>query len=254
MGVTDRDGKDRATGKTVLLFSGGMDSLMVAWLAKPDVLLYVRHGSRYEQAEASALTRLVAAEALPPGSLLHIDTLPLGRFERPDAIIPLRNLFFVALAAQYGERVLVGAMQGDRSLDKSAEFFQRTSDLLSYLHGPQHWCQPRTFFVNAPYQRETKTSLVRRYLAVGHDPALLRMSFSCYDPVESRQCGVCKPCFRKWVALRNNGIDTGGDFAAEPRSAPWLRDVWQKVLDGTYRTPQEDTEWQSAVAREGGLL
>ena len=33
-------GKQQATGKSVLLFSGGMDSLMFDYLMNPDVLLY----------------------------------------------------------------------------------------------------------------------------------------------------------------------------------------------------------------------
>ena len=34
-------GKQKVTGKSVLLFSGGMDSLMFDYLLKPDVLLYL---------------------------------------------------------------------------------------------------------------------------------------------------------------------------------------------------------------------
>ena len=34
-------GKQKVTGKTVLLFSGGMDSLMFDYLMNPDVLLYI---------------------------------------------------------------------------------------------------------------------------------------------------------------------------------------------------------------------
>ena len=38
--------------KSVLLFSGGMDSLCYAHLLKPDLLLYIPTGARYELTES----------------------------------------------------------------------------------------------------------------------------------------------------------------------------------------------------------
>ena len=90
--------KDAPKFKTVLLFSGGMDSLMMAHLLKPDVLLMFEHGQRYQDAEVDAVANL----PLPAEStLVRSRELHLARLERPDAIIPLRNLLFVALAATY---------------------------------------------------------------------------------------------------------------------------------------------------------
>ena len=44
-------GKEKPSGKTVLLFSGGMDSMIFDHLLKPDVLLYLPTGSKYEYIE-----------------------------------------------------------------------------------------------------------------------------------------------------------------------------------------------------------
>ena len=51
-------GKQKVTGKTVLLFSGGMDSLMFDYLLDPDVLLYIPTGSEYQDIESSKLRLL----------------------------------------------------------------------------------------------------------------------------------------------------------------------------------------------------
>ena len=241
------------TGKSVLLFSGGMDSLIAAWLVRPDVLLFLRHGQRYQQLEEQGLARLRAGGFLPPGArLVESDALRLGEFERAHAIIPLRNLLFVALAAQYGETVYLAAMSGDRSLDKSEGFFSRATDLLTFLYGAQHWCQGRVVRVQAAFPRWTKTEAVRHYLAAGHSAAALLASPSCYDPPGDRRhfaaCGWCKPCFRKWVALANNGVAVPyGYFGRDPWEAPWLADVTAQLEAGTYRGA-EDAEWLAALA------
>lgn len=246
-------GTDVPTGKSVLLFSGGMDSLMAAKLLQPDVVLYVMHRSRYEAEEVAALHRLVESGALRPSVFEWSSLDGLGAFARPDAIIPMRNLFFLALAAQYGERLYIGAMDGDRSLDKAPHFFGLVEEMFSYLYQEQHWCTGRRFEVLAPFRAETKTSLVRKYLGAGHPAALLLESFSCYAPVDARACGTCKPCFRKWVALENNGVPTAGLFVADPWTAGWLPACWPLVRAGTYRGA-EDADWVAALARKGVSL
>lgn len=248
--------RDVPTGKRVLLFSGGMDSFAAAWILRPDVLLFLPHGQRYEDAEREAVFRLSFSSLPPCSELVTADVLSLGRYERTDAIVPLRNLLFVSVAAQYGETIYMGAMSGDRSLDKSARFFEESGDLLTYLLGEQHWCQGRDVRVLAPFLSETKTSLVRRHLESGGPIDGLLIGMSCYDPIQSiaggsRHCGVCKPCFRKWVALENNRIyPATGYFAQDPWTAQWLPDVAAAVQAGTYRG-KEDADWRLALAARG---
>jgi 7-cyano-7-deazaguanine synthase len=228
-------GLDVPTGRTVLLFSGGMDSLMLAHLLNPHVLLYVRHGARYEAAELAGLERV---RRWLPGPVTFSD-LPLGHLERPDA--------------NHGEDIVVGAMDGDRSLDKSPEFFRMASELLTYLYGEQHWCVGREVRVRAPFKDRTKTQLVRSFVEAGGSPLALKASFSCYDPAGEQPCGQCKPCFRKWVALENNGIGTDGQWDAPPWEAPWLRAAWPRVAAGSYRGA-EDADWVAAMQRKGAVL
>lgn len=249
--------KNRPTGKRVLLFSGGLDSLCAAWLLKPDVLLFLKHGQRYESAESAAITWLQRRGQLPPQSqVVESTALQLGQFERPDAIIPMRNLLFVTVASLYGETVYLSAVDGDRSLDKSKPFFIHSSDLLTYLYGPQHWCEPRNIQVAAPFHHMTKTDMVRHYLQAGAPAAALLTGLSCYDMDKhearsARPCGICKACFRKWVALQNNGVEIpAGYFAAAPWTAPWLAEALPAVREGSYRG-REDGDWVRALDAVG---
>lgn len=184
-------------GKTVLLYSGGMDSWLIDKILKPDVKLYVNVNSRYAKAEVEKLPKDV-----------KVVNLDLSEWEREDAIIPLRNLYFVMVAANYGDNIVLGATAGDRVLDKSHAFATKASLMLSYLYQEQHWTNKRDIRVLLPFKDFTKTQLVEEYASQGGD--LLEAwqnSFSCYNPTENgRECWHCKPCYRKFVAFWMNGF------------------------------------------------
>lgn len=235
--------KSVATGKTVLLFSGGMDSVMMSHLLKPDILLVIPHGQKYEYQELASIRRLYETGLLPAECTLRYDrSLDLKRLERDDAIIPSRNLLFLTIAANYGETLYFGAMAGDRSLDKSQEFFELAEDMLTYLFQPQHWCEGRRFEILAPYKHKTKTQLLKDYLMAGLPSQAIYASYSCYEG-GSKPCGVCKPCFRKWVAMQGNNLNTDGYFKRYPGLADWLPEVVAQIrtLEG-YRGAVEDLE------------
>ena len=53
-------GKEQVRGKSVLLFSGGMDSLMINALLKPDILLNVCMNSTYDDRERETFPNLIS--------------------------------------------------------------------------------------------------------------------------------------------------------------------------------------------------
>lgn len=186
----------------VLLYSSGMDSWCARHLWRPDVCLYVDTGGRYADAEL---------ERLDDG--VDVVGLPMRQWEREDAIVPLRNLLFACLAAQYGgndgaTQVALAATAGDRTRDKSDEFAGRSSDLLSWLWGPQWWTPGKRVDVVLPWKQLTKAGLVGAYLAAGGDADALRdRTLSCYHPTPAGEhCGACKACARRWVAFAANGL------------------------------------------------
>jgi len=253
----DTKSKKVPSGKKVLLFSGGMDSLMMARVLKPDILLYINCGCEYQKAERKVLNQ-VALTAYSRAKLI-IKTYPLVEYERDDFILPARNSFFCTVASQYGEHIILGAMSGDRSNDKDEEFVKLQSKLLNYMYADQHWCDKHTFNIDIPYKQTTKSQLMKQYLKEKGQIGLLFLSVSCYAPNDiwdkkqqkyiAQPCGQCKPCVRKWIALVNNHIEIPeGYFLNNPYETSWLLDVVDKAKKHEYRGKDEDEELLYALS------
>jgi len=183
-------------GGKVLLYSGGMDSWLINKLWNPEIKLYIDSGSSYAKEEIKRLPKNV-----------EVVKLDLSPWEREDKIIPLRNLYFISVAANYGDEICLGATAGDRVLDKSYGFASKAGDLLTYLYQEQHWTEKREITVNLDYKQYSKTDLVFLYKAAGGDlEQAWDESFSCYHPTqEGKECWECKPCYRKFIAFWRNG-------------------------------------------------
>jgi 7-cyano-7-deazaguanine synthase in queuosine biosynthesis len=202
-------------GKTVLLFSGGMDSFAAAWLLKPDTLLYMDTGLPEQDAELSHIQSL----SLPPGSRLVVDDrVRLADQKLANEIVPMRNLFFAMAGAYYGSTVYLAALAGDTTRDKDMVFARTAEGLLRYVLGDPGKA-PATvpdgdFRLELPFKHLTKTELVRLYIVSGSDPSLLLDTRSCYGSGD-RECGRCRSCVRKFVALSNNCVPGATEHFAE---------------------------------------
>ena len=226
-------GKEKIRGKSVLLYSGGMDSLIIDHLLKPDILLNISMNSAYDERERESFPESVYEEGKE--IIFLNDVINLRQYERDDAIIPNRNAHLVLLASHYGETIWLGSVYGDRSFDKDQAFYDYMALLLDHMWAEQHWTEERNFKISSPFKNKTKTQLVLEFLEMdGTEEDLLR-SYSCYEGDE-KHCGHCKACFRKWVALENNAIITSdGYFKENPWDAPWLDEVLLQIFNGGYR-------------------
>ena len=197
--------------KKVLLYSGGMDSWLMSKLWNPDIKLYVNMHTRYSENE---MKKIKESES----DVTFVD-FPLGQWERDDAIVPLRNLYLCMVACNVtgseDVEILIGATAGDRVLDKSYEFVNKATDMLSYLYTPQHWIpEGKKVTVSIKYKDHTKTDLLREFAEQGGDlHEAFTKSFSCYDPIDGHECWHCKPCFRKFVSFASVGYDFPEDVA-----------------------------------------
>lgn len=186
----------------VLLFSGGLDSVALWYLLGKPAALYVHLGHRYEAAEVAAIDRLAAA--VPDLRPSCAEGPRLGHLEQPGGHIPHRNLLLAATAAAVTgtDHVMLGALLGEASPDKSAAFLRSASRALTASAG-------RPVRVSAPARRWTKTGLVRRWLAAHPDAArVVPLTRSCYSPDAVPECGSCPACFRRHVALYHVGLRT----------------------------------------------
>jgi 7-cyano-7-deazaguanine synthase in queuosine biosynthesis len=246
-------GRETVKGKSVLLFSGGMDSVMFDALLNPDVLLYAPTGSNYEDIESQKILELGKAGVFDTDKLVVLNKeLNLEAFERDDLIVPNRNAHLVLLASHFGETIYLGSVYGDRSFDKDKTFYGLMENLLNHMWSEQHWTEERKFTVTSPYKDTTKTELIAEYIEAGADVQNVLDSYSCYRG-EEQACGICKPCVRKAVSLICNDIAIPDDyFAQHPMSAPWIEEVLPQMVEGKYRG-REDAEFITAMKKSGYL-
>jgi 7-cyano-7-deazaguanine synthase len=239
--------KETLKNKSVLLFSGGMDSVMFDKLLNPDVLLYIPTGSVYESIETKKIHSLLELGVIDGSKLIIVDnTLDLNHFERDDMIVPNRNAYLVLLASHYGEKIYLGSVYGDRSYDKDKTFYILMENLLNHIWQEQHWTEKRIFSVESPYKHVTKTELIKLFLRAGGTEEDILESYSCYGG-HTQACGICKPCGRKAVSLVNNGINIpAGYYKNNPFTAKWIEDVKPLMEKGEYRG-REDKETLDAI-------
>lgn len=182
----------------VLLYSGGMDSWLIDKLWKPDVKIYININGSYSAREIESL----------PSDVMILD-FPLGQFEQPSKFVPLRNLYFLMLASNFGDEICLGATAGDwGSKDKTPEFFEMAEDMLNFLWGEQSKVAVgRKIHIETKYLYKFKNELVDEYLEQGGKVEdIAEGSFSCFNPIDGKPCMACKPCFRKYVCLKDRGM------------------------------------------------
>lgn len=222
----------------ILLYSGGMDSYLIDKLWKPDRRIYVDMHTRYSQQEIDCIKKR-------RNDVEFID-FPLGQWEREDKIIPLRNLYLPMVICNItGDEdvdICLGATNSDRVLDKSEEYVEKATDLLSYLYQPQWWIpEGKKVRVNIDFKKYTKEDLLKMYMEQGGDlDKAYNESFSCYEPdEEGNVCHKCKPCFRKFVAFASVGYEFPEEVLR--KTIPYIgKEIIPQIEKGTYGRPTEE--------------
>ena len=222
--MTDMPDNSKAA---VILLSGGLDSMVVAALAREQGYavhaLSVDYGQRHRRELESArdigrrlgVTRHVE---LPldlrqfGGSALTDDIAVPKSGVEDDAIpvtyVPARNLVFLALTTAFAEAGGAGDIFiGVNALDYSGYPDCRPEFIASFAEtarlGTKQGVEGRPFTIHAPLQFMTKADIARECHRLGLDPA---WSWSCYDPApEGIACGVCDSC-----RLRRKGFAEAG--------------------------------------------
>lgn len=236
----------------ILLFSGGSDSVLISHLYNPDYLVYINLGGKYSKEE---IHKLKTGPFKDDPRLKIIDFELLGKYERQsDAILPLRNLYLPMIVCnefpedKYGDLdICLGATAGDRVLDKNPKFAQDATNLLTYLYSPQSWIpEGRKIRINVDYKKYTKTDMLKIYKEQGGDIQSLKDdSFSCYDPIDGKECmcrnGICKPCFRKYIAFKLNGATYKSEDDISVCEAI-KAEILPQIEAGTYGRGEEEKE------------
>lgn len=214
MNTTANDKQGAPRRPAVLLSSGGMDSFLVGRRLPPgSVHVFVDVQQKYRAKEHAAAAR-VADECT--AQFVPMDGAHIGAYEHPSGIIPFRNAELLLCAAQHGDHLYMGVLLGEINSDKSPEFLEAMERVLNISHRAQYWTEGRAFQIHTPLRGQTKSEAVRVYLHDERRPNLraLLATVSCYSASEGH-CGRCPSCFKRWVALTNNGV-TDPSFDDDP--------------------------------------
>ncbi|HEX9806837.1 MAG TPA: 7-cyano-7-deazaguanine synthase QueC [Alteraurantiacibacter sp.] len=212
--------------KAVILLSGGLDSMVVAGLARESGYaihaLTIDYGQRHrrelDSADAIAHQLGVARHVVLPLDLTQFggsaltDDIPVPKQgvgdEIPVTYVPARNLVFLALTTAFAEAS--GARDifiGVNALDYSGYPDCRPEFIASFAEtarlGTKAGVEGAPFTIHAPLQHMSKADIACEASRLGLDPAL---SWSCYDPTpEGLACGTCDSC-----RLRRKGFAEAG--------------------------------------------
>lgn len=192
-----------------LLFTGGLDSTALAWILRPEKLLFLDYGQRPAKGEERA-SRAVAKDL---GIKLDVERLDLSAFghgtmstsgtalssstEAPE-FWPYRNQMLITLAAMKyaGEpvsEILVGTVVGDDAHpDGKREFVSAADRLVELQSGVR---------VSAPAIGMTTLELVRK-AAVPR--SVLGWTFSCHTGEWA--CGSCRGCHKHRQVMECLGL------------------------------------------------
>lgn len=217
----------------VILYSGGLDSVILAAQYPDAQRVYFDMGTRYAQQEMARL----------PEDVIIDRTFNFADVERDDAIVPSRNLYLVTRAADYAHNIYMAVTSGDSIKDKDADFFRQAQALLNHMNDSWYGTG-QEIYLHTPLKKLSKSQAIAEYLENEGNPQALLDSFSCYTPDNGLQCGACKCCVRKFAALAANNIDSLKTFA----SAPIFSKAWQIELE-TDRRGQESTDIKLVNAR-----
>jgi 7-cyano-7-deazaguanine synthase in queuosine biosynthesis len=136
------------------------------------------------------------------GMHIYCRPLPIGWLEQPDANLPMRNMFLVMVAAGYADIISLVVQKGEMNIpDRSSTFFLDTPSILTRLN-------ERPILVKTPFAEMYKAQMVKWYLDQGYNPDWLLETVGCFSSQEGH-CGNCGSCFRRYAALKSNGIDPG---------------------------------------------
>lgn len=190
--------------------SGGFDSTISALLLRrvSDSIFYysVDYGQPYTEKEKRAIAAIARRYQFDIKrfrvNLLQEDLGSMPTIE--DSKIEGRNTLLLYIGAFYGEKVIISAPDGDMHsgmLDKNEKYFDTTGAYFSEVFG-------RTISISNILGIDTKSGwamFAKNAWGMDEIQWILENTVSCYDP-DHNMCGVCKPCFRKWVQMINVGL------------------------------------------------
>jgi 7-cyano-7-deazaguanine synthase len=221
----------------VVLLSGGMDSMVVAGLAREAgfrlLALTVDYNQRH-RIELEAATRIAAHLGAERHIVLALDLSRFGGSALTDDIavpkegvgegipityVPARNTIFLSLCLGWAEAagardlfIGVNALDYSGYPDCRPEFvaaFEAMANLAT-----KAGVEGDRFTIHTPLIAMSKADIAREAARLGLDAG---MSWSCYDPAPGgRHCGLCDSCRLRARGFAEAGLPDPTAYAEKP--------------------------------------
>lgn len=236
---------DAEMNRSVCLFSTGLDSFIMSKLYPCDETVFIITGTNDNVIEYKRVLDYFFHQVTQ-----FIDMSFMVKFELPNKIIPFRNYFMILGAAQFGHKIFLGATKGDTTRDKDETFAMRLGSAMSYFSfGPvekvRHWGKRE---IVMPLRNYTKAESVKMYLDAGFSSdELISKSTSCYyPPPGGGECGKCRSCMRKFIALYLSGIMPAFPIPSREQIQSHLRESIEKGRESETKEIEEVLKrWKS---------
>jgi len=225
--------------KAIILFSGGLDSTILLWLARSEGYelhaLSFDYGQRHKKELKSAkkIAKLIGVKSHKiinlkldkwGGSSLTDKKMPLPTSAQnvrnitaplemkrsiPNTYVPARNIVFLSVAASYAEAIgaqdiFIGVSEVDYSgyNDCRREFIEAMQNAINKgtVCGAEN---NQHITIRTPFINMTKTEEILLAVKLG---VPLERTWSCYKG-SKKPCGVCDSCILRANAFKNAGIN-----------------------------------------------
>jgi 7-cyano-7-deazaguanine synthase len=221
----------------IVLLSGGMDSMVVAGLAREAGFrlhaLTIDYNQRH-RVELEAAARIAAFLGAERHIVLPLDLRRFGGSALtadlavpkhgvgegiPITYVPARNTIFLSLCLGWAEAL--GARDlfiGVNALDYSGYPDCRPDFIAAFTEmanlATKAGVEGGRFTVHTPLMAMTKADIAREAARLGLDAG---MSWSCYDPApDGRHCGLCDSCRLRAKGFVEAGLADPTAYAARP--------------------------------------
>lgn len=213
--------------RDVLLFSGGLDSLIAYFYLDKPLCLFVNMKQKYAEVEIKRVKRL--KEEIGFDLVIDNMSFDFSSVEQEDLTIPNRNAYLAMLASNYGDNIWMAAVNGDYNHDKTPFVFNEMSKFISVL-------KQRSVKVDSPFWSMTKTDMIKWYVDQGLNKDWLKLSYSCFTGNDIH-CGRCTSCFRRWIGMYNNNINE--DYMENPLDWEVIPQYIKRMI---YKEKDTDTQ------------
>lgn len=238
--IEEKYARNDKTYKLAIMWGVGIDSTSAIFRALDTfdsseiICIWVEYEQPYSEKEASAFDQI--KRSLPN----DINTLKVASsckaFPEDETpwgyIVPARNLFLAAIGSYFSNEIwIVATKRVEAALgaaDKTNRFFENSSAIFSEYYG-------ESVKVTSPFYDVTKPQVVK-YVRDNwpQEVDTLKLTNTCYNP-EKEFCGVCKSCYKRWIAMTLNGIKE--DYLVEPPETDvfWDKYIWKEKSYGFER-------------------